>query len=286
VPGHRAARAFITVGLLALPVAPPRARPSEATPSKQIVYTYDGAIHVINPDGTGDMSLESYGSTPEWSPDRGRIAFYSTRDDPNGDIFVMNADGSDQVNLTGRRGFRRDLYPTWSPDGTKIAFCGDTANALFTVWVVDLVAHVMSSVGGSTLNCSGVTWSPDGSTIVFSADYGTLHFALYAVNPDGSNFRVLVNTDGNDLWPDWSPDGKHLVFEQYTGYALITISGSAGAGLKVVSPPSAIDWFPVWSPDGKQIAFDRHNDMWIMNADGSDRHDITPDDHLQDWPDW
>jgi len=287
--GHGAGVLFIASFLLSV-VAPSRPAMAATRSTGQILYEYDCTIHAVNPDGTGDTALTDGGcdSAPEWSPDRSQIAFISTRDDLNGDIFVMDADGSDQVNLTGWRGAKRDLFPTWSPDGTRIAFCGDTPYTIYSIYIIDLIDGSLTSVGGSTLNCSGVTWSPDGSTIVFSADYGTLHFALYAVNPDGSNFRVLINTGGNDVFPDFSPDGRQIVFERDgNGRAWVMVAGSAGTALKRVSPATALDWFPVWSPDGRQIAFDVHSDIWVMNANGTGRYDIAKDPyHYEDWPDW
>ena len=57
--------------------------------------------------------------SPSWSPDGGRIAFDSLRDG-NGEIYVMNADGSGQTRLTDDPGF--DGSASWSPDGSRIAF--------------------------------------------------------------------------------------------------------------------------------------------------------------------
>lgn len=59
---------------------------------------------------------------PAWSPDGKKIAFESNRDthDGNYEIYVMNADGSNQTRLTNNKAF--DMQPTWSPDGKKIIF--------------------------------------------------------------------------------------------------------------------------------------------------------------------
>ncbi len=59
---------------------------------------------------------------PAWSPESGRIAFYSDRDG-NNDIYVMDADGGNVRNLT--RHPANEYHPTWSPDGTRIAFSSD-----------------------------------------------------------------------------------------------------------------------------------------------------------------
>jgi TolB protein len=61
---------------------------------------------------------------PAWSPDSGRIAFEYAESPENSEILVINADGSNAVNLTNNRQII-DLYPTWSPDGSRIAFVSD-----------------------------------------------------------------------------------------------------------------------------------------------------------------
>ena len=95
---------------------------------------FDCEISIAGPDGTNQVTVaDSAGSDygPVWSPDGTRIAFISTRDENgrcffhectgyNGEIYVMNADGTGHTRLTDSPG--QDLAPTWSPDGTRIAF--------------------------------------------------------------------------------------------------------------------------------------------------------------------
>jgi TolB protein len=60
---------------------------------------------------------------PSWSPDGGRLAFYrnlGSFSDPDVEIFVMNADGSGQSQVTSSNG--QSFYPDWSPDGAQIVF--------------------------------------------------------------------------------------------------------------------------------------------------------------------
>ena len=89
-------------------------------------------LYVTGVDGTGEVRLTSGPGAefwPSWSPDGSRIAFSSTRDDPNPDdcfttcrseIYVINADGTGTTRLTSNSA--DDTKPVWSPDGTKIAF--------------------------------------------------------------------------------------------------------------------------------------------------------------------
>ena len=81
----------------------------------------------MNADGSGQTRLTDNpegNSYPSWSPDGTKIVFTSNRDF-SGEIYVMNADGSEQTNLTGKAGENTEhqhSHPSWSPDGTKIAF--------------------------------------------------------------------------------------------------------------------------------------------------------------------
>jgi Tol biopolymer transport system component len=113
---------------------------------------------------------------------RAQIAFASTRDG-NDEIYVMNADGSNQVNLTNHWG--NDIQPTWSPDGTRIAFMSDR-DGIFDI-------YVMGSDGSNPVNLTNnptrydawPTWSPDGTRIAFVSlrDEG----GIYVMGADGSD---------------------------------------------------------------------------------------------------
>lgn len=93
----------------------------------------DAELYVVRTDGTGERALGSgvAGWSPVWSPDGTRIAFVSYRDHdgascgsgdclPNGELYVVSADGSGLRRLT--RSTADDEHPTWSPDGTQIAY--------------------------------------------------------------------------------------------------------------------------------------------------------------------
>jgi hypothetical protein len=220
----------------------------------------------MNADGSNirRLTTTSADSQPAWSPDGSRIAFLSFRDDANFDgdgtltasIYVMNADGTNQVRITVPDSASTDTWPAWSPDSQRLAF-------------------VRYGFGGIGLN--------DG--------YGE----LYVVNADGTGLTQLTVmtsvTDANPThdFPNWSPDGQHIIFSG-TGYlpngpfsSLIWMLNADGSGLHPITwnfDDEYVD--PVWSPDGQHIAFvcqPGHGgdpaDLCVMNADGTGITRIT-----------
>ncbi|HMO00943.1 MAG TPA: hypothetical protein PKD59_16145, partial [Miltoncostaeaceae bacterium] len=100
-------------------------------------------------------------SDAAWSPDGTRIAFTSRRDGGNAEIYIMNADGSNQRRFTVDAS--TDQQPTWSPDGTRLAWSSDRVGN-FDIWSANLDGSDLRQL---TLNGAfaetNPDWSPDGS---------------------------------------------------------------------------------------------------------------------------
>jgi len=140
-----------------------------------------------------------------------KIAFESKRDG-NWEIYVMDADGKNLVNLT--KNGAKDLGAAWSPDGTKIAFVSTRDGN----WAV----HVMDADGNNPVNLTqnGATdrtpsWSPDRTKIAFWSNRDG-NEEIYVMDADGNNPVRLTNNPADDDRPDWccpvpfavSPKGK------------------------------------------------------------------------------
>jgi len=95
-----------------------------------------------------------------------KIAFESHRDG-NGEIYVMNTDGSGLQNLTNDPSF--DIWPAWSPDGTRIAFSSDR-DGLDNIYVMNADGSGLRKLTNSHGNTYGPVWSPDGSHIAFASN--------------------------------------------------------------------------------------------------------------------
>ena len=214
------------------------------------------------------------------APVAGRIAFSSTRDDGSQGISVMNADGSGVTRLTNNPAW--DEFPSWSPDGSRIAFSSDRAG--------DPNIYVMNADGSGVTRLTNELafhfaprWSPDGSRIAFWSTGD-----IYVMNADGSGVTRLTDDWTLDTDPSWSPDGSRIAFVSDTD---IYVMNADGSGVTQLTDNNLTwDSYPSWSPDGRRIAFtsdrDDNLDIYVMNADGSGVTRLTdnPADDL--YPSW
>jgi hypothetical protein len=166
-----------------------------------------GDIWIMNADGSGQQLLIENGADPAWSPDGAQIAF------SRGDLFVMDADGTNQVRLTEAdedRPFSNPQAPAWSPDGERIAFAdwGFSNPRVYSVASDGSDLRLLNEYGFDP------AWSPDGSTIAFARFLRLCAGALWVMAPDGSEARELVKDPGDcDIrGPAYSPDGRHVAF--------------------------------------------------------------------------
>ena len=221
--------------------------------------------------------------SPVWSPGGRKIVFPSRRSG-NWEIYVVNADGSGQRNLTGNPG--RDSLPVWSPDGRKIAFVGhrEETDGIYVMNTDGSEHRRLAPAGGRK---ASLAWSPDGRKIAFLSDSacgGDFCFDLFVVNADGSGERRLTQVGpASDL--AWSPDGRKIAFARgYSdGNSDVYIMNADGSGLRRLTRNPANDHSPDWSPDGRKIVFisnrdapdERVGEVYVMNADGSGQQRLT-----------
>ena len=138
----------------------------------------------------------------------------------------------------------------------------------------------------STAKAQLPAWSADGKYIAFvlaySPDGGLSNaFTLYVINSDGSNPHA-ISAPASGLSFSWSPDGQHLVYS-YGSHSQLAVTDLSGAALPLLKNNEAGDFSPAWSPDGSRIAYSRHDGIYVVNADGSNAHNISnPTNNLPD----
>ena len=235
--------------------------------------------------------------------DGSKIAFVSDRDSNNPDtmgnieIYVMNADGSGQTRLTS--GSAINCCPSWSPDGTKIAFSyspGFVINNLMAPYKIDTMNADGSDRARLTINPEDKhpSWSPDGTKLALSSvrdDDVSRSVEIYVMNADGSNRTRLTNNWYNDWHPSWSSDGTKIAFSSARdGTREIYVMDADGSGQTNLTNNPGWDQAPSWSPDATKIAFssarDGNHDIYVMNADGSNRTRLTDNSAIDLNPSW
>jgi len=174
---------------------------------------------------------------PTPTPVGGKITFVSDRDD-NPEIYVMNADGSGQTNLTNHKA--EDNWPAMSPDGSQIAFISDRDEP-------------NPGTCSTNNNCNS---------------------EVYVVNTDGTGLTRLTDGPGQEMFPAWSPDGTQIAFVSNRDKGLeVFVMNADGSGQTNLTNTSEFDLYPAWMPNGSQIVFLSTRDggfqFYVMNADGS-----------------
>ena len=179
-----------------------------------------------------------------WAPDSKRLAYVCGDDLLHGGerttIYLINANG------TGRRRLPTNTtsayWPTWSPDGTRIAFATAPAPRLTVQRDTRFPPKRISSV-------------------------------VYATRTDGTDRTILARSGSA---PSWSPDGKLIAYEATCGIRLVTPQGiDETPGPEDSCPHIGTTGRPLWSPDGAQLAIGTTDGVWLMRPDGTTLHRVT-----------
>jgi len=208
----------------------------------------------------------------------GVIVCQSERNGPNEEIYILNADGSGQTRLTFNN--FRDVCPSISPDGRKIAFSSDR-DGDYEIYVMNRDGNNQQRLTTSVDFDLHPDWSPDGSKIAFFSERDG-NYEIYIMEADGSNQTRLTFNTWQDQLPDWSPDGLKILFSSNpTGTHGLYVMNADGSDIQVVNDGSIQELMGRWSPDGskivfvKMINFNSQRDVWLMDSDGSDEIQLT-----------
>jgi hypothetical protein len=209
-------------------------------------------------------------------------------------------------------GVWESVMPSWSPDGTRIAFASDRDG--------DFEIYVIPANGGGQaerLTDNGVddllpTWSPDGSQIAFvraTPGLGNALLQVLADQPPGgmtlgglesdiwilrtvSQAESALTDDASlDLFPSWSPDGRTIAFtSNRSGNLEITLIEPSGQNRRVVANHPGVDLSPAWSPAGDRLVFASRRsgtlELWTVNGDGSGLARLTDQGGFHVLPVW
>jgi Tol biopolymer transport system component len=245
-------------------------------------------------------------TAPAWSPDGTKIAFVSTRDDPNPascnpcntEIYVMDADGGNPTRLTNDPA--ADGSPAWSPDATKITF-DSTRTGGGDIYTMNADGtNVVRLTTGSSFD-RDPAWSPADFVIVFTT---ATQLWRMASTPGPPGYSPTPITAGDfPVNPDWSPNLNRIAYQEHA----CCDPGDSSQQISTIPPNGttpdvlALGTAPAWSPDGSRIAFGEQTcfasgslyfcgdkDIDTMNTDGTGVVNLThnPSGEASGQPSW
>jgi Tol biopolymer transport system component/DNA-binding winged helix-turn-helix (wHTH) protein len=214
-----------------------------------------------------------------YTPD-GRVV-YASQAGGSWDIWVMNADGSNQQQLTADAGV--NAHPSVSPDGRHIVFASNRAGT-FNIWRMDIDGGNpvrLTSGGGEKFP----HWSPDGRWVVYnSVSPDESLYSLWKVSADGGEPVQLTDVDSER--PAVSPDGKrvasfHRDASATGGYSVVVTPFDGGPPERTFTVPQDVAPLPFvrWSPDGQSLTYTAHRDgianIWTQPLSGGPAKQLT-----------
>ena len=247
-------------------------------------------LYVMNSDGTNVTCIADVGAWGEpysFSPDGSKIAYSVADSRGNYEIYVVSAAGTNQHRLTNKMDFSA-AGPSWSPDGTKIAFGATIAGGRSGNGEIG----IMNSDGTNPTNLTNTppktyeenpSFSPDGSKITYDDSV-----KMYVMNSDGTN-RTLIPGPAWGQHPRFSPNGNQIAFEGGVGSS----SGSYVMNSDGTNPVQVgDDWSSslggaVFFPKRARIAISRHTQggtdrIYAVNTDGTHQSKLTNNDSASD----
>jgi len=245
------------------------------------VYSLTGGV------STNLTIHEGNDRSPVYSPNGQKIAFASDRDG-NWEIYVMNADGSNQTRIT--HDLAVDDEPTWSPDSSTIAYVKMTgATNSAEVYTIRVDGENETRLTKNNIYEYSPAWSPDGAEIAFVTEQEG-NVDIYAMDANGGIRRRVTTSPEPDQNPAWSPDASWIVFDSgaSTDREIWKIRRSGGAPIQLTNN-SQESRSPVFSSDGQQVVFVSlclTPQLKIVPAAGGSHSDLMSCGQYGDTPHW
>jgi Tol biopolymer transport system component len=211
--------------------------------------------------------------------------------DESTEIFTIDVDGQNLLRLTDNSYW--DLYPAWSPDGTRIAFLSKRDND-FDIYMMNADGSDTHMFYDSGSHDADIDWA--GGTVVFTSS-----FNIWSIKDDGTGLTQITNPTNAGQWgqanlpigdydPRLRPEGLKIVFERledpsspHGNYSIFTVN-SDGTQETRLTNSNYSQGLANWSHSGDKIVYgvatmnnEGKYDMHMMDADGSDNRSVTPE---------
>ena len=168
---------------------------------------------------------------------------------------IADADGANPLTMVSSK--EPIISPSWSPDGSKIAYVSfEKKKPIIFVQSLSGQRTVLANFKG---NNSAPAWAPDGNKLAIVLTYGA-NSQVYTINVDGSGLQQITKSSAIDTEPTWSNDGQWIYFSSDRGGKpqIYKVSSSGGEPQRVTFEGS-YNVSPRFSPDGKSLAMIRND---------------------------
>jgi TolB protein len=210
-------------------------------------------------------------ATATFPGNNGRIAFSQGDVFPgapefgHSQVFTIGANGAGLARLTNVANNRNASAPAWSADGQRIAYNSNQSGS-FAIWRMDANGdHHQQLTHESGFEDFLPSWSPNGKRILFShcgEPFGLVAYCdLDTMNANGGGLKTVLGAGHwTNINASYSPSGNRIVFESDRGglQSAIWVVGADGSKPHRVTPAKLGAYYPDWAPNGKRIAFTVH----------------------------
>ncbi len=242
-------------------------------------------IFVVYAEDMRWVRVASLADQPSFRPDGQRIAFRSRRSQKPG-LYTVTIDGNNETIITTSD---EAGYPTWSPDGVRIAFV--IYNVVQNTWRIYVTSADGQGEAMELVSGWAPAWGGAGQLAYTGCNEGGGHCGIRFTTDENLSSPILITADPRDTGLAWSPDGTQIAYmSDHDGNWEVYTVGISFPEVRRLTINEANDGLPAWSPDGQHIAFVSDRDgvcsLYLMRPDGGEQTrilDLGPE--LPDWQD-
>jgi TolB protein len=251
----------------------------------QITFTTEGADFDPDIDPTGSL-----------------LVYASTRHRETSDLYVKAVTGQALRQLTDDPA--NEVMPAFSPDGSRVAFASDRSGN-WDIYIKDVAGGQAVQITRDATDDIHPSFSRDGQKLIYST-FGTQsgQWEMVIIDLNSPSTKRFI---GHGLFPSWSPTKDKIVFQRarqrgtrwFSIWTIDLVDGEPMSPTEIAASSNAAAITPDWSPDGKQVVFctvidpdaddntgPRQADIWLVNADGTNRVRLTMGTFANIQPNW